>query len=287
MRLTLTVVALAASAATAADGVRIRAAFAPGQDLHYRWHLEATNEWTPTVPGTDSGTMRTDFDFHLVAERVDRGVGTFRVEGQSLESVAEGAKGALGISATPDQAKLLLGQKWLKPGPKTPLKERITVDLGPRFNVSGSSGFRHIALYFLPSVDYRIWLALMTAPEGPLVPGKEWTKKFEVPIEELGNRPLAVDVYLRSDEGEATAAGRTMVVRLAGKLGLSDFDVDLKKGRTLHVASGTYSVSGRTVWDVARGVPLSIEAEQWIDAAVDDPATTLAHHARSELTLVE
>ena len=68
MRLTLTVVALVAGAATAADGVRIRAAFAPGQDLHYRWHLEATNEWAPTVPGTDSGTMRTDFDFHLVAE---------------------------------------------------------------------------------------------------------------------------------------------------------------------------------------------------------------------------
>jgi hypothetical protein len=229
--------------------------------------------------------MRTDFDFDLVSERVDSGVGTFRVAGRSLESIAEGPKGGLGISATPQQAKVLLGQKWLKPGPRTPLKERITVTLGPRFNITGSSGFHHIALYFLPSVDYRVWLALMTAPEPPLEPGKEWKQRVNVPIKDLGDRPLAVDVYFRVDEATVAGGRRALVVRVAGKLGLQDFEVDLKKGRKLHVTSGTYSVSGRAEWDVARGIPLSVEAEQWIDAVADDPATKFTHHASSRLAL--
>jgi hypothetical protein len=38
---------------------------------------------------------------------------------------------------------------------------------------------------------------------------------------------------------------------------------------------------------VARGIPLSIEAEQRIDAEVTRPTTSLKHHARSRLTLVE
>jgi hypothetical protein len=38
---------------------------------------------------------------------------------------------------------------------------------------------------------------------------------------------------------------------------------------------------------VARGIPLNIEAEQWIDAVADNPATTFEHHARSHLALVE
>ena len=80
---------------------------------------------------------------------------------------------------------------------------------------------------------------------------------------------------------------RTLVINLHGKLQLADFDVKLGWGRTLHIARGTYSVFGRTDWDVARGIPLSIEADQWIDAVADEPSTTLEHHASSRLTLVE
>jgi hypothetical protein len=287
MRLILVVLAVAAATVAVADGIRIRAEFAPGQQFHYTWELEGTNTWTPPISGTMSGTMRTDFDFDLVAERVVDGEATFLVKGRSLESVAKGPKGALGINASPEQAKLLLGKTWTKPGPKTPLKNRITLTLGPRFNVTGSSGLQHIALYFLPGVDHRVWFALMTAPKTPLEPGKGWTQKFRVPIKELGDRPLDVDLHFRVDESTTEDGRRVVVVRLSGKLGLTDFDVDLKKGRTLHVTSGTYSVTGRTEWDAARGIPLTIEAEQWIDAEADNPVATFEHHARSHLALVE
>lgn len=276
-----------ASMTAAADGTRIRATFAPGQDLHYRWHMEATNTWDPPIPGADSGTMKTDFDFHLVAERMEALDCLFRVDGRSLESIAEGKKGALGISASPREAKLLLGKRWLKPGPKTPLKERITVTLGPRFNVTGSSGLQHLALYFLPSVDGRVWLALMTAPELPLEPGQEWSQKFTVPVKELGDRPLDIGVDFRIEEASDDRGRRTLIVNMSGKLALADFDVKLKKGQTLHVARGTYTVFGRTDWDVARGIPTSVEADQWIEVVGDQPATKLEHHAWSRLALVD
>ena len=52
-RLVLGILVLAGAALSAADPIRIRAEFTPGLDLHYQWHLEATNTWTPPVPGTE------------------------------------------------------------------------------------------------------------------------------------------------------------------------------------------------------------------------------------------
>ena len=78
-----------------------------------------------------------------------------------------------------------------------------------------------------------------------------------------------------------------MVIQANGKLELADFEVKLKKGKTLRVRKGTYTVFGRTDWDVERGIPLSVEADQWIEASADEPGTALEHHAWSRLTLVE
>jgi hypothetical protein len=66
------VLAVVAATVAVAEGIRIRAEFAPAQQLHSTWEMEGPSTWTPPIPGTVSGTMRTDFDFDLLAERVRR-----------------------------------------------------------------------------------------------------------------------------------------------------------------------------------------------------------------------
>jgi len=277
------VLVLAAVPATAGQGVLLRADFEPGQRLHYTWRLESTSTWSPPIKGTLSGTMTTDFDFDLVAEHVAaNGTCTFALEGKNLESVARGDKGGLGVRATPTEASWLIGKKWSRPGPKTPLEEPMTLSLGPRFNVSGSSGLEPIAIYFLPSVDFRVWLALMTAPEVAVKPGTNWSQTFEIPVKDLGGRILTVDAaYTATLE----AGGEELVIGMRAELSLDDFDIDLSWAGTVHIVHGTYSINGSTRWDVDRGVPLEIVAEQSIAAQADRPRTTFTSQATSRMTL--
>jgi hypothetical protein len=277
------VLVLAAASASAGEGVLLRADFEPGQRLHYSWRLESTSTWSPQIEGTLSGTMTTEFDFVLAAEHVAaNGNCDFALEGQKLESVAQGDKGGLGVRANPREASWLIGTHWTRPGPKTPLADPMTLSLGPRFNVTGSSGLEPIALYFLPSVDFRVWLALMTAPEVPVKPGTSWHQTFEIPVKDLGGRILTVDAtYTASLEADATE----LVIGMGAELSLDDFDIDLPKTGTVHVVHGTYSVEGSTRWDLERGVPLEIEAGQSISAQADRPRTTFTSEATSRMTL--
>lgn len=284
----LLIIVVTAAVATAEDPVIIRSTFAAGDQLRYVWHLEQENRWTPPIEGADWNSMSTEFDFNLVAEHVAAdGACNFELRGQSLKSSARGPKGALGIDATPREAKLLIGEHWTKPGKKTPLSKPMYVTLGRRFNVTGSRGLEAIALYFLPSVDPRVWFALMTAPQNKIEPGQEWRHTFRFPIKELGNKPLSVALAFRTVEATTKRGLPAIRIHLLGELALANFDVNIKRERKIHIKHGRYSISGSALWELDRGVPVMVEAEQYIEATSASPESRFTHRALSRLALSE
>ncbi len=274
------------SVAGAGDELLIRARYEPGMTLPYVWRLETESRWEPAIPGGDWVKAGTDFSFALVAEAVDGAGGcTFRLDGDSLESRAEGPRGAIGVKADPRQASLLLGARWLPPGPNTPFAKRLAVTFGPRFEVRGAEGIEAIALYLLPGVDPRLWFALTTAPEGPVAAGQSWSKTFDVPVQQLGGRPLRLGVSFRVDEVGYQDAGRVVVIRVVAEAALEDFDVKLKPSGRVHIEHGVMTVSGTARWEVDRGVLREAVAEQRIQATASSPRSDFSHRALSRLQL--
>jgi hypothetical protein len=284
-----TVLVLAgATAIEAGDEVLVRPRYVVGQSLHYRWHLESESRWQPPVAGAEWGTMRTDFQFTLAADRMQPDGGClFGLHGNYLESVAEGPKGAIGIRATPEKGQLLLGRKWLRPGSKTPLMGPMSITFGPRFQVTASKGVEPLALYFLPGGDPRIWLALMAAPQDPVRPGQRWNQSFTLPVKELGDRPLQVDVVFRVDEISYGNVGKVVLIRVAAQLALDDFELQLKGAGPIHVTAGRLSIDGSARWLVDRGVLQQVVAEQRLTARSDRPQTTFTLRALSRLELAD
>jgi hypothetical protein len=287
MRHSPMVVLLAATGAVAvfaAAGVTIRPEFTPQTNLRYAWHLENENRWTPKTAAGDWSTMETDFDVVLKAANLLRNGGCeFDLKGTHLRSVAKGPKGAIGIDATPTQAKLLLGDTWLKPGPKTPLKKPMTLTVGPRFEITGATGVEPIALYLLPGVDPRIWLALTTAPKDPIVPGTDWEHDFKVPIKELGGKML--DVTVAFSVMPSSPRANRLAISMAADMDLDDFTAQVDKLGTVRIANGRLELSGEAVWNVDSGVLEKATAEQKLRLAVAKPKTVFTHRAASTMTL--
>lgn len=285
---TLSIIFGSASApAFASDSFRIEPTFRVGDRFHYTWHLENELSWSPAVKGADWVTMSTDFEFFLDAKYLhDDGGCLFEMDGKNLKSVAESAKGKLGLRATPTEASLLLGKKWLKPGPNTPLSKPMSVTLGKRFQVTSATGLESIALFFLPGVDPRVWFAMTTAPPGELSVGDAWEHEFDLPIPGAEGEPIHAVITIEVAGVETTKDGPVLTVRATGELNLADTDVPMKDGRTLHILHGRYEAVGVAKWDGKRGILRFAEVEQSLRATTDKPEThRLASKAISKLTL--
>lgn len=277
----------AGTLAFAADSFRIEPEFRIGDRFHYTWHLENELSWSPAVKGTDWVTMSTDFDFFLDAKYLhDDGGCLFGLDGKNLQSVAESAKGKLGLRASPSEASLLFGKNWTKPGPNTPLAKPMTVTMGNRFQVTSSTGLEAIALFFLPGVDPRVWFVMTTAPQGDLSVGDAWAHDFDVAIPGAEGEPLHVVVSVEVAAVEMLKDAPVLTIRATGELNLADTDVRMKDGQNLHILHGRYEASAVAKWDIQRGFLRFAEVEQSLRATTDEPEThRLASQAVSRLVL--
>jgi hypothetical protein len=282
----LAVVAVAGTA-IAGDAVQITPAYRVGDRLHYSWHLENELSWSPEVKGADWVKMSTDFDFALIARHLlGDGSCLFDLDGETLKSVAEGAKGKLGIRATPKEASLLFGKKWTKPGPNSPLAKPMTVTMGKQFQPTASTGLESIALFLLPGVDARVWFVMTTAPPLPLKVGSTWSQNFDVPIPGAEGEPLDVAVTVKVVRIEKIDRAEVLTIETTGELNLTDTDLQLKTGEWMHILHGRYEVRGIANWDMKRGFLRFAEAEQSLRATADKPDTRrLASKAVSRLKL--
>ena len=271
----------------AADTVTIQPDYRVGDRLHYSWHLENDLSWSPPSEGADWAKMTTDFDFTLLAKELDGDGGClFDFSGTSLESIGEAEKGKLGVRATPTEARYLFGKTWTKPGPNTPLKTPMTVTLGPQFQPIASSGVESIALFLLPGVDPRVWFVVTTVPPGPLTVGHTWTQEFDVEIPGAQGDPLRVVIGIEVVGIEGLNGTMVVTLEAHGELNLTDSDLRMQDGRTLHVVHGRYEVDAVAKWDIDRGYLHFAEAIQSVKATADRPETMrLASEAVSRLSL--
>ncbi len=281
------IVVASAGGLAAGETYTISSTYETGDRLHYSWHLANELSWSPPVEGSDWVKMTTDFEFVLAAQRLHPdGSCTFDFEDEELESVAESAKGKLGIRADATEASYLLGKHWTKPGPNTPFSKPMTVTLGTQFQPTASSGLESIALFLLPGVDPRVWFVVTAAPAVPLTVGNSWTQDFDVDIPGATGDPLHVVVGIDVVGTEEMDGARVLVLEANGELNLVDSDLQMDDGRMLHVVHGRYEVRGVAKWDIARGILRYAEAEQTFKATADRPETSrLASQAVSRLVL--
>ncbi len=282
----LIIFGLAGAQAFASESFRIEPTFRIGDRFHYTWHLENELSWSPAVKGADWVTMSTDFEFFLDAKYLHGDGGClFEIEGKNLESVAESAKGKLGLRAMPTEASLLLGKNWLNPGPNTPLAKPMTVTIGKRFQATASTGLDSIALFFLPGVDPRVWFAMTTAPQGELSVGDAWAQEFDLPIPGAEGEPIHVVISIEVAGVETIKDVPVLTIRATGELNLADTNVRMKDGQNLHILHGRYEAVGVAKWDGQRGILRFAEVEQSLRATADEPETRrLASKAISRLT---
>lgn len=271
----------------AGETVTIDPSYRVGERLHYSWHLENDLSWSPAANGVDWVKMSTDFDFVLRGRHLlDDGSCIFDLDGKKLESIGESAKGKLGIRATSTEASYLFGKNWTKPGPKTPFEKPMTVTLGPQFQPTASTGVESIAIFLLPGVDPRVWFVVTTAPSTPLTLGSHWDQDFDVEIPGATGNPLRVVVGIDVVGIETIDGARVLTIEASGELNLTDSNLQMQDGTTLHLVHGRYEVHGTAKWDLDRGILHFAEAEQIVKATSDRPETRrLASKAMSRLTL--
>jgi len=286
---------LAAAGATtvlAGDGgkkaderVRIRPTYEVGRTLQYKLTAQGTTAWTPGARELNWGRMRTDFNFILRGKALrDSGACTFELLGQTLKSTGEGPKGAIGIEANREKARITIGGKHADVD-RSPLAKPMTMTFGPRGGFKFGTGLAPIALYMLPHVDGRFWRLLTVAPLGKVAPGDEWEVDFDsaVPGSKPG-KPLNVKARWKVVGWQTYRGQKVLAIALAAKLSLKGTKIMLKSGDMAHVAGGSYQAEGKVLWDVEHGQLCSATAQQKVLVKADRP-TARALRSESRVTL--
>ncbi len=254
--------------------VEIRLDFDAGRLLRYHLQLSGQTAWTPHLQGVDWGQMATEFTFTLrpKAFRPD-GSCTFELLGESLQSAGQTAKGKIAVAASRQQSKLKARGKHslAVSSEKSPLQKPMSLTIGPRGALRFGTGLAPLAIYMLPHVDHRFWTLLTVAPAKPVAPGDQWDADYQLPVPGAEGEPLNVQGRWEVTGREKYGSQDVLAIRLVALLDLKGSNVLLKNGDRIHVAKGTYSATGKVLWDVEHGVLCSATAQQQILLASDLP----------------
>jgi len=268
----------------------IRLNVEPGELLRYHLLLAGQTAWNPPLRPADRVQMATEFTFTLRAKTLrSGGACTFDLLGEGLRSTGQTPAGRIDVAAGRGQSAVNLGGRetiGFASG-KSPLDGPMTLTLGPRGQYRFSTGLLPLVIYMLPNVDHRFWTLATVAPLQPVAPGSEWGVEFAMPVPGAEGRPLAVKGEWRVLDRERFGRRDVLPIELTATLDLADSNVLLNNGDEIHVSMGSYSATGKALWDVEAGLLCSATAEQSIRIAADLPVRrTLRSENRCTLRLL-
>jgi len=283
----------AAPRATGQEGnaaVTIRHHFAPGRLLRYHMQLAGDTAWNPPLRPADRVQMATEFTFTLRGKTVrPGGACTFDLLGEGLRSTGQTPAGRINVAAGRGQSAVSLGGRETIgfSSAKSPLDGPMTITLGPRGEYRFGTGLLPLVIYMLPNVDHRFWTLLTAAPLQPVAPGDRWEVAFAVPVPGSEGRPLQIAGEWRVLDRERHGRRDVLPIQLTATLDLDNANVLLQNGDEIHVSTGSYTATGRALWDVEAGLLCSATAEQSILIAADMPVRrTLRSENRCALRLL-
>jgi len=271
------------------DGrVTIRAMHKEGQLLQYGLRLSGAVAWTPSLRDVQWGRMSTDFTFTLRGKALrERGACTYELIGQRLHSSGENDKGKFELLATPEKYSFQTKNRVELNLKNSPLAKPMTMTFGPQWGYRFGTGLLPVAVYMLPGANQTFFRALATAPLKPVKPGDTWSTEFDLAVPGGKGRPLKVKGQWKVLDWEKMGGRKVLAITAAADLKLTDSNLMLRNGDTIHIASGTYAGRGKVFWDVEGGRLAGVSVDEKLLVKADKPeARALRSEAKVELKLL-
>ena len=279
----------AKSSGSKKKGYLIRPKFWEDQKLKYRLEVEGDVRWTPKKPALLWGKVDTEFVFTLTEKAIrEDGACIFDLAGERLKSKVDGPEGRVSVSATRSQWEVQReGHRRYIMREKNPLKNPMTVTIGPRGEFRGGTGLAPIARFFVAHMDRKFWDLLTVAPAEEVNVGDKWRADFKLQLPDSRGEPLQVDVEAKVTGWKKYGAHNCLVCELRAKAELKNTEVMLRNGDRIEVKSGKYEARGNVMWDLKQGLLCSAEAESTLSIICTKRSkTSFTGKAKAKLKLL-
>jgi len=279
----------AKSSGSKKKGYLIRPKFWEDQKLKYRLEVEGDVRWTPKKPALIWGQVATEFVFTLTEKAIrEEGACVFDLAGERLKSKGDGPEGRVSLSATESQWEVQReGQRRYIMREKNPLKNPMSVTIGPRGEFQDGMGLVPIAGFFVTHMDRKFWDLLTVAPAEEVNVGDKWRADFKLQLPDSRSDPLQVRVEGKVTGWKKYGAHNCLVCELRAKGELKRTEVMLRNGDRVKVESCLYEARGQIMWDLKQGLLCSAEAESVVKiASIKSEKTSFNGKAKAKLKLL-